>query len=40
MVEGEEFEVTSEEVDGWIKVRRRREGVEEGYVPFAFTQIL
>ena len=40
MVEGEEFEVTSEEVDGWIKVRRRQEGVEEGYVPFAFTQIL
>ena len=40
MAEGEEFEVTGEEVDGWIKVRRRQEGVEEGYVPFAFTQIL
>ena len=40
MVEREEFEVTSEEVDGWIKVRRRQEGGEEAYVPFAFTRIL
>ena len=40
MVEGEEFEVTSEEVDGWIKVKRQKEGSEEGYVPFAFTQML
>ena len=40
MEEGEEFEVTSEEVDGWIKVKRTIHGDEEGYVPFAFTQIL
>jgi len=40
MVEGEEFEVTGEEVDGWIKVKRRQDGSEEGYVPFAFMQML
>jgi len=40
MLEGEEFEVTSEEVDGWIKVKTQKGGSEEGYVPFAFTQML
>ena len=40
MQEGEEFVVTSQEVDGWIKVKRRADPGEEGYVPFAFTQIM
>ena len=40
MKEGEEFEVTSEDVDGWIKVKRMNQSNEEGFVPFAYTQIL
>ena len=40
MEEGEEFEVTGEYVDGWIKVKREMQSCEEGYVPFAFTQRL
>ena len=40
MKEGEEFEVTGEDVDGWIKVKRMNQSNEEGFVPFAFTQML
>ena len=40
MEQGEEFEVTGEDVDGWIKVKRKMKTSEEGYVPFAFTQRL
>ena len=40
MEAGEEFEVTSEDIDGWIKVKRKNQSNEEGYVPFAFTQML
>ena len=40
MKEGEEFEVAGEDVDGWIKVKRMNQSNEEGFVPFAFTQML
>ena len=40
MDKGEEFEVTSEDVDGWIKVKRINQSNEEGFVPFAYTQML
>ena len=40
MEAGEEFEVTSENIDGWIKVNRKNQSNEEGYIPFAFTQML
>ena len=40
MQEGEEFIVTGEDVDGWIKVKRKMQNCEEGYIPFAFTQRL
>ena len=38
MEQGEEFEVTGEYVDGWIKVKRKMQKSEEGYVPFSVCQ--
>ena len=38
MEEGEEFEISGEDVDGWIKVKRKDDFSEEGYIPTAFTE--